>query len=823
MYQSTQYLQSLETLYGQSSMGVLLFQLDEQVHWTLVWSNQTASTQLNIESLTSDPQILLELFSASKEDQPTKYIYSDYELNLIPLQDSLSSSILVHINEKSEQLKSISSSHTDSWVFPDEAHLQLKPTDSIPEQSAASMANPERLFSIEQMDKQSFYQNIVNKAGLASFLAPFNEKYLFWDRQALGFLDLPKNLFKKETHDFYSGSFELFLSFVHDSDKEKVIEAFEELWAHQWSIKSQFRIKSKDSSYQWFQLSVQVQTEFFVGYLENINEQIGFQRQLGAREKLIEQLIDGLPIGIVVKDAQSCYRFVNHQIEKDFQLSRAEIIGKTDYELFQSPAILQQVLAAKNDGVVGQLQIEEKSITLLNHTEWFMVGHLLMQVENLKGSIEVWSMGFYLNITERKLIEEELKEANQAALLAAQAKSDFLSIMSHEIRTPLNSVIGNATLLHDYHLESDVKTHITMIQQSAEHLLYLINDILDFNKLEAGKVELEHKPLDLAEQLNACMQMSESPAKHKNVTLKTDLRNSIPQWVKGDAGRLRQIVLNLVGNAIKFSENGEVYLIASSIIDDLNLDEDLVYKLTNNLSANSKCERVYFVVRDTGIGIDKESIPKLFQEFSQANAGTSRKFGGTGLGLAICKKLVEAMDGAIGIASQVNKGSDFAFAIPFEPTTSSSVEYSANSGGLSVEELASQRPLNILVAEDNQPNQFLIRAILKKFGHEVNIVNNGQEAVDAVVSSNNAQQAFDVVLMDLSMPEMDGFTASKTIRLLQTQGDLPVYKNGLPIVALTANALDEQKEDVEAAQMDGFLTKPINIDRLKEVLFELTK
>ncbi len=811
--------QSLEILYGQASMGVLLFQLDEQVHWTLVWNNLSASTQLNLESFASDPQIRLELFSASKGYESTKYGYDDYELSLIPLHDSLSATVLIHINEPSEPFKSISSAQADSWVFPEESSEFT--SELTPKQGELSEVIAEQSTSLEKLDKQSFYQQIVNQAGLASFLVPSYGHYLFWDSQALEFLELPKHQFKKASHSFYGGSLELFLSFVHDADKEKVADAFEELWEHQWSIKSQFRIRSKDSSYQWFQLTVQVQKEFFVGYLENINEQIGFQRQLGAREKLIEQLIDGLPIGIVVKDAQSCYRFVNHQIEKDFQLSRAQIIGKTDYELFQSPAILQQVLSSKNDGVVGQLQIEEKSITLLNHTEWFMVGHLLMQVENLEGSIEVWSMAFYLNITERKLIEEELKEANQAALLAAQAKSDFLSIMSHEIRTPLNSVIGNATLLHDFHLESDVETHVNMIQQSAEHLLYLINDILDFNKLEAGKVELEHQPVELAEQLKACMQMSESPAKNKQVALQTDLHESIPQWVKGDAGRLRQIILNLVGNAIKFSENGKVTLIGSSNLEDLNLDADLADKLRISSKSNIK-QPVYFVVRDTGIGIPKEAIPKLFEEFSQASAGTSRKYGGTGLGLAICKKLVEAMGGEIGIASQLNQGSDFAFVIPFEPT-SSNLEYSANSEALSAEAIAAQRPLNILVAEDNQPNQFLIRAILKKLGHQAQIVNNGQEAVDAVIASNNDQETFDVILMDISMPEMDGFTASKTIRLLQSEGRLPQYQQGLPIVALTANALDEQKEDVEAAQMDDFLTKPINIDRLKAVLFAMSQ
>lgn len=818
MSPNNEIVQSLKTVYGDSSLGVLLFQLNAQVAWQLCWQNQAAATQLNLEALVDSPFIKLELFSASKSYEPTRILYEQLELTLVPILEASTPTIVIHVGEVFSSVATPDTSVTTDWCLPEEVNTQHDSSQAQSRKAGEVAEDGGDKMTLAEFEVQPFFENVVATAGLASFVAPKNSPYIWWQKQAFSILELPKSFFKKQHSQFYGGDFVLFLEFVHPEDQTRVKEAFEELWEHQWAIQCKFRVRSRDQSYQWFELKARAQNAYFVGYLENINAQMGFRRQLSAREKLIEQLIDGLPIGIVVKDAQSCYRFVNHQIEKDFSLTRAEIIGKTDYELFKSPGVLKEVLAAKHDGVIGQLQIEEKSISLLGFKEWFMVGHLLMQVENMEGHIEVWSMGFYLNITQRKRIEEELKEANHKSLLAAQAKSDFLSVMSHEIRTPLNSVLGNATLLQDFQLEPEAATHVRMIQQSGEHLLYLINDILDFNKLDAGKVELEQQPVNLSEQLTACMQMSESPANNKQVRLHTQVSDSIPTLVKGDAGRLRQVVLNLVGNAIKFSEQGEVTLIASTKIEDLALKQALRAQLTvSKAFASDRYRPVYFVVRDSGIGIEPETIPKLFQEFSQASAGTSRKYGGTGLGLAICKKLVEAMGGSIAISSELGKGSDFGFVIPFEETQAT-LEYTAATRVKPPVDKP-QRPLHILVAEDNQPNQFLIKAILKKLGHSVEIVNNGQEAVDAVIASQTEGKCYDLLLMDLSMPEMDGFSATRALRGLQASGDLSRYPR-LPIVALTANALDEQRQEVESAQMDGFLTKPIDMAHLKQVLME---
>lgn len=821
-------IQSLNTLYQATPVGVMLFQMNTEAHWQLLWENPTASKQFQTSVFTTDPTFKLELFSASKSFDPSYLKFMGFELSLVAMQELELPTVLVHSKDPDLTTNAIGleqvSDKVNHWHL-DLAEIEQMTGRSETDSSAVSESLPERMplekFVLTENSAAQYYQRLLRLANIASFICHKTQRYMIWEKQSFITLELPKSLFAKESEGFYGAEFELFHSFIHEADQLEVMEAFQVLWEHHWPFNLQFRLRSKDHSYQWFELKVEVFDDFHIGFLKNINEQVRFKRQLKAREKLIEQLIDGLPIGIVVKDAQSSYRFVNKQVEMDFDLSRAEIIGRTDFEVFQSPEILQSLLNYRQNPMVGQLLIEEKSISLLGITQWFMIGTLSMKVENMEGRIEIWSMFFYLNITERKSIEEELKEANKKALLAAQAKSDFLSVMSHEIRTPLNSVIGNATLLMDFQLSEQTAPHVKMIQQSAEHLLYLINDILDFNKLEAGKVDLEQQPLVLQEQLETCIAMSQSPAQAKNVELSLQIFDDTTKVVLGDAGRLRQVILNLVGNAIKFSEGGRVDLLVSSNVVELQLSPELLSKLTLPSQFDTK-QNVYFVVRDTGIGIDAQGITKLFQEFSQASAGTARKYGGTGLGLAICKKIVEAMHGAIGVSSVVGKGSDFGFVIPFE-LVNETIEYASSLAGcFSKAELDSQKPLRILVAEDNLPNQFLIRAILQKLGHEVEIVENGQKAIDSVLASSETAACFDIVLMDLSMPEMDGITATKEIRKLEQAGDLSGYTHPLPIVALTANAFDEQKDVVEDAKMDDFLTKPIDIEKLKQVLYRWT-
>jgi signal transduction histidine kinase/CheY-like chemotaxis protein len=417
---------------------------------------------------------------------------------------------------------------------------------------------------------------------------------------------------------------------------------------------------------------------------------------------------------------------------------------------------------------------------------WLLAGKKLLTYHPAGGNPEDWILGFSIDITDRKESEIALLAAKETAEMAVRAKSDFLSTMSHEIRTPLNSVIGTASLLMDSDLDDEQRIYVNLVRQSGEHLLGLINDILDFSKLEAGKMLVEHEPFRISEQLDIVSRIVSSLATNKGLQLKLHLGATMPDVVYGDAHKLRQVLLNLTSNAIKFTSQGEIRL-------------DVVVVKPDEQSDSVLC----FSVSDTGIGIPADKIGLLFSEFSQVDASTTRKFGGTGLGLAICKKLVEIMGGNIGVSSEAGLGSRFWFSLPLEIANPSLLDHEVKP----ISNLKEQTPLTILVAEDNPSNQLLIRAILSKLKHKVVIAKNGVEVVDL------AQQArYDLILMDMQMPEMDGLDATKAIRALGGR-----YAE-LPIIALTANALEGDKGRVLEAGMNDYLSKPIDIVKLKETL-----
>lgn len=384
-------------------------------------------------------------------------------------------------------------------------------------------------------------------------------------------------------------------------------------------------------------------------------------------------------------------------------------------------------------------------------------------------------------IEEKKLHEEKLVLEQQRTEEALKEKTTFLANMSHEIRTPMNGVLGLAEILMASDIDDEHKEMISSINDCGEGLLVILNDILDFSKLEAGKVILESVPFNINKCIQACLNVYEQKAAERGLHFSCNVSAGTPPWVLGDSNRLKQVLLNLIGNAVKFSENGSI---------DLQLETE---------KSGEKDLLLCFSIRDSGIGIAESKVTKLFESFNQADASTTREYGGTGLGLAISKGLVEAMGGEISVDSTLTKGSTFKFSIKTKAIKSHNEELSTN------DTAETSFSIKVLLAEDNTVNQKIASLLLKRLGCSVNIANNGVEAVKAL----RLGEEYDLCLMDCHMPEMDGYEATQEIR--KSHSDLK-------IIALTADVQKENKEKCLSAGMDDFLTKPIRKKDLETIL-----
>jgi PAS domain S-box-containing protein len=510
---------------------------------------------------------------------------------------------------------------------------------------------------------------------------------------------------------------------------------------------------------------------------------------LRASAELYRQVDERSPIGLALVALDGTFIRVNPALCALTGYSNDELLESSYQHLLypqDAPAAAAYMAETRNGGVAYR-ELETRYVHRDKHVVWSLTAATL--VRDAAGE----ALYFIVQIQDtssRKLAEAAMREAQQA-LASTEAKSRFLATMSHEIRTPMNAIIGMMELLSLSTLNAEQLECVRVVQDSSESLLRVLNDILDYSKIEAGKLNLESVDFDLASQLASIVSLLGPEFKSKGVSLSTHVDTDIPAVVRGDPLRIRQILTNLVGNALKFTPSrGSVRVLVSVEL------------------RSGKALTVRFAIEDTGVGIPLALRDRLFVPFSQIDDSTTRKHGGTGLGLAICKQLVDLMGGRIGVASAASGGSSFWFTIPLqEGTAIAKVPEPTRELG-EVRSVATPRPEKLLLAEDNEVNALLAVKQFKRLGFDVTVVVNGEEAVKAAATGR-----FDIIFMDCFMPVMDGLDATRQIRAQAASGQRRV-----PIVAMTANAQAEDRRECIAAGMDDYIAKPSSLAALRRVL-----
>ena len=525
---------------------------------------------------------------------------------------------------------------------------------------------------------------------------------------------------------------------------------------------------------------------------KEIAERKHTEEKLEERTAFFNSLIENSPIAIVAVGIDDIVKFCNPAFENLFGYPQADVIGKSLLGLLTNDGIRSEVAANREalwkGKVIHTVSRRARRDGTLVDVEAFSVP--LGPTGHRTGAVMQ-----YQDITERKRAEEALHRAKDVAESASRAKSEFLANMSHEIRTPMNGIIGMTELTLDTQLTPEQREYLGLVRVSADSLLKLINDILDFSKIEAGRIDLDNVEFPFQQSLDETLKSLVLRASQKDVELTWRVAPGIPKYLKGDVGRLRQIMVNLVGNAVKFTKRGEI---------EVRVEVE---------SENDTGVMLHFQVRDSGIGIPKEKQRMIFDAFTQVDSSTTRNYGGTGLGLAITSRLVQLMGGKIWVESEPDRGSVFHFTSRFESIGVR--QQTGDSGGQeAVRGLPSAaatpsppqaaRGMNILLAEDNAVNRRLAMALLQKRGYRIAATENGQEALDALEREN-----FDLVLMDVQMPVLDGFDAIRAIRAKEQSSG-----SHLPIIALTAHAMKGDRERCLAAGADEYVTKPIRTPEL---------
>ncbi len=539
---------------------------------------------------------------------------------------------------------------------------------------------------------------------------------------------------------------------------------------------------------KWFRLTAVVleksaQSAKYLGVMQDISQLKLTENRLVQERSYLAGIVSANPDLVLLMSREGEYLDCFIDPGNDLLLDRESIIGKNLRELL-TPEMTEQNLHAIQESIrTGKTQTFEYELKVRDELRYYEG-----RVSRVSEDKAIFSIR---NIKARKEAELELVKAKEEAQKASAAKSLFLARMSHELRTPLNGIVGMTGLLLDSKLSEDQQESVQTIRHCSEALLALVNDILDLSKIEAGKLDLEPHPFELTPLIRSSIDMVIGSAIEKSLPIEEKLDPRLPVWVTGDSAKIRQILVNLLGNAVKFTSEGSVRLEVC-----LQMDAALP----------SGLHKILFRIEDTGIGIEPERQTQLFSPFQQADASINRRYGGTGLGLAITKSLVEKMGGEIRLSSTPNKGTCVEFSIVVQEQKELKGTTTATTAAA---KLGPPLPLRILVAEDNPINQKFAIRLLSKLGYRADLASDGSEAIEAALS-----RPYDLIFMDLQMPETDGLLATRQIR-----ARLAVEKQPR-IIAMTAAAIKGDRERALECGMDDYLCKPVKVEELVRVLNE---
>ena len=579
----------------------------------------------------------------------------------------------------------------------------------------------------------------------------------------------------------YARGVSILFDSVHPDEAEQVRRSFQLFFEEGAAFDMEFRIRRKDGEWRWVHNRA-IQTfeksglRYATGLVTDITQRKVAEESLRESEQRYRLLFERNLAGVFRCSQTGSFLDCNDAGAKILGYdSREDLIGRSVMDVFFDPgdkAASDQRMAQSGTASNQEVCMRRKD----GSSVWVMANTTMVN-----GATGTEIEGTFLDITLLKQAEEQMRLAKEAAESSNRAKSEFLANMSHEIRTPMNGVIGMIDLALDTDLTPEQRDYLATVKSSAGALLEIINDILDFSKIEARKLELERVPFSVKEVVRATVKEFSVQARNKQLSLQCEFSADLPDTAIGDPGRLRQILMNLVGNALKFTNQGEIMV--------------RVLRLQDNA--------LQFSVSDTGIGISAEKQKSIFEAFVQADTSSTRHYGGTGLGLAIVSQLVALMHGRIWLESKAGSGSTFYFTARFGLATAipASDEIQPREERPS---LMPTRKLLILIADDNLVNLRLARSLLAKQGHSTVTVGSGREALTAL-----EQQNFDVVLMDVQMPDMDGFETTKAIRAQER-----ISHKHLPIVAMTAHAMIGDRDRCLAAGMDSYVTKPVDANKL---------